>query len=315
MKVYLDFLKDWYNTMFAELVYIGANPDSNWDLDKLGNEYFNLMLRQLPVRERMLFTPKGFDYKGPLEKGLKYLFRTVKTGGNLNPFQSKKVYSLNEKDDLLSHFGIRHFHLGDGFERSGLRKRTKELAFAYVTNDHFYFCGIYDHDSWHNIKPLDILDENWPHLFDQYTADVEVPKNIHTLEMRKSLRKNKINTFTRLDSGKIIYPPYGGVSLSGLNNNAIQNFVSMKRAIKGIESCYRSNATKLYRYYLSLGIPVKPDMVFSLILSPNAFLIIETKTGTVDVLKFNKMGAIQKEETRFGNHYLLSCYPEKARSH
>lgn len=89
------------------------------------------------------------------------LFEKVRAGENLNPYLSLRAFNngftpassstepstdrWEDKDLILNTMGYHHLHLSQVIEKSGYAKRTNEVLFAQITNDHFSAIGLFDH--------------------------------------------------------------------------------------------------------------------------------------------------------------------------
>jgi hypothetical protein len=106
------------------------------------------------------------------------LQKKIENGENLKPYLSKSVDKYStvsnptsftpDKDGLLNHWFIHHFHLGSKLENDGFITRTKQLLYVKVFSDAICFIDILDHKSFSNTDLLRIVKRNWPRTIEEF---------------------------------------------------------------------------------------------------------------------------------------------------
>lgn len=69
-------------------------------------QYFNLILRQIEPRPRIVHKSDEFVCPAGYDKALEKFEQCIRIGSNLLPFLSTKVIEADKKDDLLNSLGI-----------------------------------------------------------------------------------------------------------------------------------------------------------------------------------------------------------------
>lgn len=212
--------------------------------DALNTDYtlmaLNRINRLIPQKPRKIIKSNEFRAPDsePLKSGMEYLFNAVRNGDDLLPFMSRQVnvkkFGLKQ-DAMFNDWNIHHFHMGTTFNKDGMIKGNKKILFALLDDNNFYCIKITDHD-FTNKELINIINNNWPKFINNHIIndilDVEYVPNSDELG---SLRKNGINSITKLDDGKFILPPGGGITSAGGSINASLQKISINRYISKIE--------------------------------------------------------------------------------
>jgi len=130
--------------------------------------------RKVIYSEELLKNPLLTDFQAEILN----LQKKIENGENLKPYLSKGVdrsstvpnptSSTPDKDGLLNHWFIHHFHLGSKLDNDGFITRTKELLFVKVFSDVICFIDILDHKSFSSTDLLRIVKKNWPHTIEEF---------------------------------------------------------------------------------------------------------------------------------------------------
>jgi len=99
---------------------------------------------------------------------IKHIIESASQGGNLNFYQSKKLFQPGFHDHLLYEWNIYHFHLSlekDKKDKKGFFvKQTDALLFAYITESDAIFLDTASHSEgiFADVKWLEILHDHFP---------------------------------------------------------------------------------------------------------------------------------------------------------
>jgi hypothetical protein len=104
-------------------------------------------------------------------KEIETIFNLAKNGGDLNRFQSKKLFESRFHDHLLNEWNIYHFHLS--IKKVG---KGNELLFAYIDNDQILFLGLAKH------TPGIFADTKWLEILHDYFPEVLEPLEMKNLK-------------------------------------------------------------------------------------------------------------------------------------
>ena len=100
---------------------------------------------EIPRKPRQVLTARGFDALGH-EADLMNLQHAVKRGDDLNVYMTSRIADVTNRDGLLDHWDIRHFHLGTELDpRTGRIKRTRHILLSRVDYDYAYFLKVVPH--------------------------------------------------------------------------------------------------------------------------------------------------------------------------
>ena len=203
--------------------------------------FLNYYSRYLSECPRKVSFSKEFQYPKDkdLKSGLETILKTVRDGGSLSRFLSRQTLidkCFSRYDAMLNEWNIYHFHLSDKIVGNGLVKRTRELLFAFVTDDSFYCIQIGDHDSFTDTALLDIIHNNWPSLLEPFTirSDVKL-ESVLTKDERKTLRRKRVNAVATLSDGTTIGLLNFGSMMNGSQVQCYYDAIYIHRILKLIE--------------------------------------------------------------------------------
>jgi hypothetical protein len=136
------FLEDWRAILALQLTALGFLPNPLDDVDTLSNRYFNLRLRRVEAAPRKVHEAKELSCPPELQSDYDALKEKFQKGDDLLPHLSDRLgKDADYYDQMLSDFGIYHFHFGPGrpSKVSGFSARTDKLVYAYLTPTDAYF--------------------------------------------------------------------------------------------------------------------------------------------------------------------------------
>lgn len=145
----------------------------------------------------------------------------IKAGNSLNKYQSRNLKRLDYDDDMLSHWRIQHFHLGETIESDGYVSRTSDLLFILFSNTEAHIIGFFSHGDWCEIDIIETIHNNWPNLLISFKS--ESTSEPLTEEQYKILRKKNANTTVKVQDGTEYHAPGFGVVANGSPIEAITN--------------------------------------------------------------------------------------------
>ncbi len=183
-------------------------------------DYLTLNRKYIKQQPREVLLSKELSIKQSSDPNrwnqLQNIIRAVKKGGNLNQYQSERLYQVNFHDYLLYNWNIHHLHLSSEQNRKDKRfnKRTKYLVFACVKKEAIYFLDFASHDQANIFAEenwLRIIANNWPSLLTPYDGD---PIFSNGQKITTALRNELWNTgysigFTKVDDNAYVDPGIG----------------------------------------------------------------------------------------------------------
>lgn len=207
-------LKEFILGQFEELIKIGGLQITPQSRNFLKNgECFDLVRWYIYNRQKIPYGKKRVCFsreilKSPLYKALKKKIDRIKTcfekGGDILQFLTERTNHLIFEDKLLNDWGIVHLHLHPVNERNS--NNDNWLLFVYIQDDNVFFLNIGNHNSFADVRLLEIIDNNWLgllNIFNNYTPSVSTEQEI--LDLRKykiayTLSVNGKTVATQVDS-------------------------------------------------------------------------------------------------------------------
>jgi hypothetical protein len=231
----------WHSELFSSK-YDKENKllKNNTD-EQVISKYFQLQNRKISLKKRKVHVSNEFNCPKKLELTKSLLFDKCERGENLNCFLSKKSINIDYCDNLFSEWGINHFHLGSFKKGEEFVSRTKDVLFAYITDNGFYALNILPHGKehplvWTNDGLINIIHTNWPDLISKYKQRIS-HNNIPVSEKdRKKARDNGINALTTVSDGTVYMPPGGGITTRKTSANSSRMMDVFIDNLKNLES-------------------------------------------------------------------------------
>ena len=237
---------------------------------RLVEHYYQFARRRISMEKREVFESqflKNQDLYGTPEYRL--FIKKIEEGEDLTPYLSKQIKQAIQ-DKLLDHYGIVHFHIGKEDSQSQFVKRQGKILFAYILDKTAYLIGFFPHGKWSDIKPVEILYEEWPFLF-QKIQNIE-PEEL-TDQQREVLWRKNYNTILSINGESLMLGRPLGVSVNGASMLEIGRSIWCSRRIEGIyayvyESIFSSLALRNFNN-LQIDGELTPDGKVLLVLKNN----------------------------------------------
>jgi hypothetical protein len=207
-----DFYSDWVTDLRQQLDSAGFSVPPTMTPDEVCVAYGNLQLREVPARPRTVYEADTLSIPTEHDAAFRALRQEIEVGTPLTPYLSRKLVKrkLEYNDLMLNAWGIQHLH----FEKNG----TKELLFAWLTDDDAYLIAVLDHDSWAKQSVLESVLRNWPQLLEPYRLKgFGAAENHLTDEEVANVRAKRGNTCITLSNGGLYASTGGGILASGTN--------------------------------------------------------------------------------------------------
>lgn len=157
----------------------------------------------------------------------------IQLGNALNKYQSRNLKRLDYDDDMLSHWRIQHFHLGDTVENDGFVSRTSDLLFIHFSKSQAHIIGIFSHGDWCDLDIIETIHKNWPNLLTSFKS--ETTSEPLTEEQYKILRSKGYNTTVRVQDGTEYHSPGCGVVANG---SPVEAFTNVQRILIKFENSF-----------------------------------------------------------------------------
>ena len=223
----MNFQRDLVDIVKGHFSQQGISYSGSGDADDLAARYFEILLRRIaPVLRCVHFSDELHTSLGNLARtsGAKQRKKALEawnavfhiryimgSGGDLTPYQGKGIMDATSKDGLLWDYGMHHFHLGSGFERSGFARRSDYLLFAIVADEDAFLVDVRSHRDpeglqWVRQDLLKIVHRNWPEITNERILRGIQWESL-TDEQKKELRRKNVNTVA--DMGDYAITPLG----------------------------------------------------------------------------------------------------------
>ncbi len=196
----------------------GTYDDSRYDPIYLYQRY---KYRIIEARKRIVLEAQGLAIPGKYKDGYEEIKNDISNGIHLKKYQSRKLKKLDYNDDMLSHWGIQHLHLGQVVEEDGYVKRTHDLLFIFFKEQVAYIVGFFNHDSWCNTDIIEVIHANWPEALSAFKM-VSNSKKLTSKEY-KILRSKNVSANIILNDGTEYIAPGMGVTANGAPISVVLN--------------------------------------------------------------------------------------------
>ncbi len=288
-----DFFTDWVNFARDELIAFGIDVPNDASDDDILYAYFTTHKRIIVPCPRSIEyssvfnippTPSGSpDY----QQGFDQLKDKIVKGEVLTPHLSRQIYKFGKQDSMLNDWGIHHFHLGSQPDprRPNLIQGTKDVIFAFITDNLCFMINVYDHNNWTEREVIKIIHDEKSELLDKYklkgVSGIH-PKDI-TNEEHAQLRKKGANIL--LDFGDGVYmPPGGGQATSGHSIEIIRASDVVKHKCRQLDRWLVSQEQNLVNDFkaINTGVNIPAEIEFHL-RSTGSEWIIRSQTGMTEL--------------------------------
>lgn len=189
--------------------------------------YQRYKYRTISVKPRHVVESENFKIPIKYNSVYEKIVSDITSGLPLKHYQSRTLKDINFNDDMLSHWKIQHFHLGDTIDNDGFVNRTGDLLFIYFTADIAYMIGVYSHGAWSDLSIIEVIHKNWPDELIKFNS-TEKSKSLTSQEY-KQLRANGYNTTVTVSDGTEYFGPGFGV-MSG--HAPIETTIAVDRIIE-----------------------------------------------------------------------------------
>ncbi|OUS72056.1 hypothetical protein B5G52_09385 [Pseudoalteromonas sp. A601] len=183
--------------------------------------YQRYKCRIIEERQRRVNTPSNLVIPDAHKRAYDNIVSDIENGNPLRKYQSRNLKNLNYDDDMLSHWGVQHLHLGEFIESDGFINRTGKLLFVYFTNESANIIGFFGHGVWCDLDLIEIMHANWPQELSVYKKYSDASKL--TTDEYQALRSINGNANITVQDGTEYLCPGMGVTGNGAPVNAILN--------------------------------------------------------------------------------------------
>lgn len=255
---------------------IGCKIPWNEDWKKMLTDYLTVRMKIIDPKPRKIFVNPDFDlYDHPKKDIILKMMQIAGKGGNLNPFQSKRLFETNFHDHLLNEWKIYHFHISLQKEKkSSFVKQTNSLLFVYIDDEKIIFLGTDTHKEgiFGDAKWVEILHDHFPDVIKSYKDDTikSVYPQLDSVERQTLWNKGYTIALTQVKD--VVYRNPGiGRSTTGraLNVNLAANEIF--RWVFKVKEQLNDSMLEICQ---ALGITLE-DADFKMIIGDKTFELIE----------------------------------------
>lgn len=211
------------------------------DLHQILLDYLTIRLKIIDIKVRKVkFNPNFFTQlkNHPKEREIQKISQLASVGGNLNPFQSKRLLQSRFHDHLSSEWNIYHFHLSLKLEKSGFVKQVNQLLFAYIDNDQIIFLGTDKHKNgiFGDTKWIEILHDYFPKSIEKYKDSkiLDIYPKLNAEERQLLWNKGISTGFTKIRD-TIYHNPGIGRMTSGHSMDVSRTTMEIMRWIRKLK--------------------------------------------------------------------------------
>ncbi|MDK2223328.1 hypothetical protein [Acinetobacter baumannii] len=204
--------------------------------------YHRYKYRILDAYPRQVIEPHNFTIPTEHLSAYRKIISDIKSGNPLNKYQSRRLKRLDYDDDMLSHWRIQHFHLGENLESDGFVSRTPDLLFIHFSNTEAHIIGFFSHKDWCNLDIIETIHNNWPKLLISFKS--ESTSEPLTEEQYRILRTKNAITTVKVQDGTEYHAPGLGVVANGSPIEAITN---VQRILITFENSFDAISTNIHQ--------------------------------------------------------------------
>lgn len=285
-------LKLQMHTMFS---FIGVKIPIKSDLHEMLLDYLTIYKKYVNQKSRQVFITPELEKKlaqYPKRRIVYYLKKLLEEGGNINIFQSKRLFQSKFHDHLLYEWNIYHFHLSHEFEKKNIFvKQTDIMLFAYIDDYQAVFLDIEKHKPgiFADEKWLELLDINYPEILKKYHAKdiVEISPRLNPSERQMMWDKGYTIGMTKVN-GKVFHSPGIGRTTSGHSLEVTMQADKIQSWIFEIKGQFQELREQICREFKLI-----PEISeFKLRFGDVSLEVIEVRTGVI-LLAYPQVFAFQ----------------------
>ncbi len=211
MKIINEILSDYSDYCHQRLIEeFGKYNTADYDPIYLYQRY---KCRIIDIKARQICEASDLIIPKEHQAAYDVIVTDISKGHELMKYQSRSLKNLDYDDDMLSHWAIQHFHLGNNIERDGFVSRTKSLLFIHFSQEEAHIIGVFNHSSWCYLDIIEKIHRNWPQELAVFKSGSDARPLTET--EYKILRKKHANTNVRVKDGTEYLCPGMGVTANG----------------------------------------------------------------------------------------------------
>lgn len=234
----------------------------------------------------------------PKRKEIETIFDLAKNGGDLNKFQSKRLFESRFHDHLLNEWNIYHFHLSTKEIGKG-----NELLFAYIDIDQILFLGLAKHTMgiFADTKWIEILHDYFPEVLEPLEMKnwQDVYPKVNARERQMLWNKGYTLGMTKIRN-KVYFSPGIGRATSGHGNDVITVHGNIIRWMHKVDIQIVNSINELCIYLKT----TKEKIEFNIIFGKEGLELVEL-SSQAKILEFPEE-FIPKEEIQKRNFQKLT---------
>ena len=169
LDVKLNFRADFRRIIDEILIANAIELDLAEDYGLAVYRYFANARRRVTRQRYTVVEAKELVCPSLLMQGYEELKSELEVGADVTARLSRKRHIATFEDQLLNEWGIVHFHVGCR-DAQGDVPGNDAVLFAFISGEVMHCIGFFPHRSWSNIKPLEILQRNWPEVIEHARA-------------------------------------------------------------------------------------------------------------------------------------------------
>ena len=195
--------------------------------------------------------PKQLD--GNISADLNNIESIIKSGGDINPYQSKGLMIYNDTsgskrqartDLLFADWGIHHLHLSDSKPELNeyFSKRSEQLLFCIFGEDSVGFIDIRHHDEqqlFADSQLVKVIADSWPEYMDRFRVKnmISISGGPQTPSETTNLRKSGITSALQIDDSVYLAPGMGVTTASTSVRSSMQ-LIRINRLINHLANLF-----------------------------------------------------------------------------
>ena len=295
MSCKFDFKADLKAAILDEAAHLELKISFSKSLHDILIDYLTVYHKFIPNKTRNVFVCPQLVFDlltHPKAQEIKTIIEIAKRGGNLNPFQSKRLLQANFHDHMITEWNIYHFHLSlERDKKSKFVKQVNSLLFAYIDNDNIVFLGVETHKEgvFADTKWWTLLHDNFPRLIEKYKSDAkDIYPPLSAIDRQRAWNAG-LTTFMVKIHDVVYYSPNIGRTTSGHNMVVTRQAMSILDWIDSI-------SMQLDKYYDAVCNTLKVESTVAQykVIIYGEDLILAEMSSLQQVLKFNEVFDLSK---------------------